>query len=379
MKMKNSWRIQSLFLLLMLGGCAGWFGGDKEGYQSAGKQAPLEVPPGLSTPGGDDRYVVPEVKSAVSASDAGKIAVKPQINSSLPPQSGVLPSVGGDVRMERAGSQRWLVVKSTPEQLWPMLLDFWKSAGYELPTLKADIGVMETDWKENRAKIKQDGIRNLLGKVLDGMWSSPERDKFRTRLERGAEAGTTEIYISHRGMEEVYVGDSKERTVWQPRAPDPEREADLLSLLMTKLGTPQATTVAAATAVAAKSADRAALRQSPEGLAVLAVNDTFERAWRRVGLALDRVGFTVEDRDRSKGLYFVRYADPQAEAKKDGKGLLDSLAFWRPEDKKSATPYRIRLSSEGAVTQVVVDNAEGTTEKSGTAERILKLLLDELK
>ncbi len=375
---KNSWRIQSLILLLMLGGCAGWFGGDKADYQTAGKQAPLELPPGLSTPGGDDRYVVPEVKSAVSASDIGKVAAKPQINTSLPPQSGVLPSAGGDVRMERAGTQRWLVVKSTPEQLWPMLLDFWKTAGYELPTLKADIGVMETDWKENRAKIKQDAIRNLLGRVLDGMWSSPERDKFRTRLERGAEAGTTEIYISHRGMEEVNVGDSKERTVWQPRAPDPEREAEVLNLLMTKLGTPQVTIVAAAAAVA-KTPDRAALRQSPEGLAVLVVSDSFERAWRRVGLALDRVGFTVEDRDRSKGVYFVRYADPLAEAKKDGKGLLDSLAFWRAEDKKSATAYRIRLSGESAVTQVVVENAEGAAEKSGTAERILKLLLDELK
>jgi outer membrane protein assembly factor BamC len=278
--------------------------------------------------------------------------------------------------MERAGTQRWLVVKSTPEQLWPVLQSFWKDAGYELPLLKADVGLMETDWKENRAAIKQDAIRNLLGKLLDNMWSSPERDKFRTRLERGAETGTTEIYISHQGVEEVYTSESKERTVWQPRAPNPEREAEMLGLLMTKLGTPQATSVAA---VAGKAEERALMKQSPEGINVLAVNDNFDRAWRRVGLALDRVGFKVEDRDRSKGIYFVKYADPEAVAAKENKGLLDSLAFWRADEKTKEQSYRIRLAGETNTTQIVVENAEGAAEKSGTGERILKLLQAELK
>ena len=284
--------------------------------------------------------------------------------------------MGGDVRMERAGTQRWLVVKSTPEQLWPVLQSFWKDAGFDLPVSKADVGVMETDWKENRAAIKQDAIRNLLGKLLDNLWSSPERDKFRTRLERGAEAGTTEIYISHQGVEEVYTSESKDRTVWQPRAPNPEREAEMLGLLMTKLGTPQAV---ATTVVAGKVEERAVLKQGADGLNVLMVNDSFDRAWRRVGLALDRVGFTVEDRDRSKGIYFVKYADPEAAAKKENKGLLDSLAFWRVDEKTKAQPYRIRLAGETNVTQVVVENAEGVAEKSGTGERILKLLQAELK
>ncbi|MGB8337359.1 MAG: outer membrane protein assembly factor BamC [Burkholderiales bacterium] len=376
MTMKNFVRIVLLVLLLTLGGCAGWFGGDKSEYQNASKQKPLEVPPGLSAPAGEDRYVVPEAKGTVNASDYGKdrTTTKPAL-SALPAQGGVLPALGGDVRIERAGSQRWLVVKSPPEQLWPVLQDFWKSAGFELPLLKADIGVMETDWKENRAAIKQDAIRNLLGKLLDNLWSSPERDKFRTRLERGAEAGTTEIYISHSGMEEVYANESKDRTIWQPRAPNPEREAEMLGLLMAKLGTPQAATVAAA----AKTEERAVLRQNAEGISVLAVNDNFDRAWRRVGLALDRVGFTVEDRDRSKGIYFVRYADPQAEAKKENKGLLDSLAFWREDEKTKALPYRIRLAGETNITQVVVENADGAAEKAGTGERILKLLQAELK
>ncbi|MEY4729970.1 MAG: hypothetical protein RL020_1128 [Pseudomonadota bacterium] len=374
--MKNSLRILSIISVISLSGCAGWFGGDKSEYETATKQKPLEVPPGLSSPSSDDRYVVPEAKGTVSASDVSKTTAKPQLTALPPGQSGVLPAMGGDVRMERAGTQRWLVVKSTPEQLWPVLQDFWKAAGYELPVLKADVGVMETDWKENRAAIKQDAIRNLLGKLLDNLWTSPERDKFRTRLERSAEAGATEIYISHQGVEEVYTSDSKDRTTWQPRAPNPEREAEMLALLMTKLGTPQAV---ATTAVAGKTEERATLKQSADGISVLAVNDNFDRAWRRVGLALDRVGFKVEDRDRSKGIYFVKYADPEAVASKENKGLLDSLAFWRADEKTKEQPYRIRLAGETNVTQVVVENAEGKAEKSATAERILKLLQAELK
>ena len=42
--------------------------------------------------------------------------------------------------------------------------------------------------------------------------------------------------------------------------------------------------------------------------AALALDVGFSQAWRRTGLAIDRAGFTVEDRDRSRGLFFVRYA-----------------------------------------------------------------------
>ena len=86
-----------------------------------------------------------------------------------------------------------------------------------------ETGVMETDWAENRAKIPQGVIRNMLGKVLDQAYSAPERDKFHTRIERGQKPGTTEVYISHRGMYEMYVNDANlrqtGRTVWQPRPP----------------------------------------------------------------------------------------------------------------------------------------------------------------
>jgi outer membrane protein assembly factor BamC len=230
-----------------------------------------------------------------------------------------------------------------------------------------EAGVMETDWAENRAKIPQDLIRSALSKVLDTLYSSAERDKFRTRLERG-EGGVTEIYISHRGMDEVL--EANMRTIWQPRPPDPELEAEMLSRLMMRFGVAEER-ARAMTGSSGTAQERA--RMSREKGGVLTVNEAFDRAWRRVGLALDRVGFTVEDRDRSQGIYFVRYINPDADNKTGG-GLLSKLLFWRDENADSADQYRVQLSEAGAGTEVKVLNKDGGAEKSGTSSRILGLL-----
>jgi outer membrane protein assembly factor BamC len=167
----------------------------------------------------------------------------------------------------------------------------------ELP----DAGVMETDWAENRAKIEQDFIRNLLGKVIDSVYSTAERDKFRTRLEPGSTPGTTDIFISHRGMYEIYVTEGKDQTKWQPRPADPELEAEMLRRLMIRLGSDEKRATEAVQAAQEKPVERATADARCRRGGTLEVEESFDRAWRRVGLALDRVGFTVEDRDRSQG------------------------------------------------------------------------------
>src|SRR5213075_1846753 len=96
-------------------------------------------------------------------------------------------------------------------------------------------------------------------------------------------------------------------TMWQPRPADPELEAEFLRRLMVKLGVPAAQSAAAAAVTPDKPGSRVSTVNNQP---VLVIDDAFDRAWRRVGLALDRTGFTVEDRDRAQGLYFVRYVDP---------------------------------------------------------------------
>ena len=345
-------------------------------YKSAGKVPTLEVPPDLSQVARDDRYAVPDAAGKGSATFSAYSADRTPAAQAQ--NTTVLPTVD-KVRVERSGNQRWLVVTAPADQLWGTVKDFWQETGFIIVVERPDAGVMETDWAEDRAKIGGDFIRNTLGKFLDSLYSTGERDKFRTRFEPGAEPGTTDIFISHRGMEEVYTSSAKDDTRWQPRPPDPELEADMLRRLVVRLGSESQR--AATSVAAAKAEPRAKLASSNDGTGTLEVYERFDRAWRRVGLALDRVGFTVEDRDRSKGLYFVRYVDPERDTKKTDTGWLSKLNFWKSSDPVASdkVQYRIHVSESGQNSMVQVLSSEGGTDKSETAKKILALLYQQLQ
>ena len=337
---------------------------DKIDYKSAAKGSTLDVPPDLVQLSKDSRYVVTGGVATASGY---------QSTQAQPATSSTAAATLGDVRIERSGGQRWLVVSRPADKLWDPVREFWQENGFNLATDQADLGIMETDWAENRAKIPQDFVRSTIGKVFDNLYSTGERDKFRTRLERNASGGT-DIYVSHRGMQEVYTNQSKDSTIWQPRATDPELEIEFMRRLMVKLGVPQEqakTQLAQATAAAP-----AAARLSKQGdIPVLQIDDGFDRAWRRVGLSLDRTGFTVEDRDRSQGVYFVRYVAPTADKKEPGffSKLFGSNTAIAP------LKYRIVVKSEGNATVVSVLNAAGAPDSSADAQRILQVIADDLR
>jgi outer membrane protein assembly factor BamC len=302
---------------------------------------------------------------------------------------------GALARIERDGSQRWLAVNMPPEKAWPILLEFWPSVGLAVEKSDQATGVMETVWAENRAKLPQDIIRQTLGKVLGSVYSTGEQDKYRARIER-TQKDTSEIFISHRGMIEVFTSTAQDRTMWQPRPPDPEMEAEMLQRLLVRYDKsaappPPTTTASSGRPVATvATAGPAAMPPAPpdtthiikgaDGRSErLDIDDPFDRAWRRVGLALDRGGFTVEDRDRAKGTYFVRYLDPDYEAKqKEQQGFLTRVFG---KDKPIEAPqYRVQMTAAGeSGTWVQVFSKDGKPERSPAGDRILALLKDQLR
>jgi outer membrane protein assembly factor BamC len=361
-------RLALLGLSLALGGCS-VLEGDKVNYKSATSAPSLAVPPDLTQLSRDNRYAIPGGPVTASSYQIG------QVTASVPVASASI----GDVRIERSGNQRWLVVKRNPDALWDPIKDFWQEYGFLLSLDQKNLGIMETDWAENRAKIPHDFVRQSLGKLFDSLYSTAERDRFRTRLERNA-AGETEIFISHRGMIEVYpsgnsvAGPRDTGTIWQPRAPDPELEAEFLRRLMVKLGVSQEQ----AKAVIAASGERKVSSKMSQvnGQPVVLVDDGIDRAWRRVGLSLDRTGFTVEDRDRSKGIYFVRYVEPNPN--KSEPGFMSKL-FGASVKVNQPVKYQIAVRSQGESSVVSVLNVTGAPETSANAQSILKVLADDLK
>lgn len=339
----------------------------------------LEVPPDLTSPTRDDRYAVPDIGGGKGTATYSAYSAERSPEARSQQKGDVLPQVD-KARIERAGTQRWLVAAGSPDKLWGTIKEFWQETGFLIALELPDAGVMETDWAENRAKIPQDFIRNFLGKVIDSVYSTPERDKFRTRLEPGSEAGTTDIFISHRGMYEIFVSEGKDQTKWQPRPADPELEAEMLRRLMIRLGSEEKRATEVIRAAQETPPERARLSRGTDGTGTLEVEESFDRAWRRVGLALDRVGFTVEDRDRSRGLYFVRYVDPEIDNEKKEEGFLSRLNIFKSSSSgKPQTQYRIFLRDVGIRSTVQVLSAEGGVDQSETAKRILGLLHNQLK
>ena len=374
-------RVAVFASVLLLGGCSGvndWMEGKVE-YKTAAALPPLEVPPDLTSPARDNRYIVPETgKSTATLSnyEAERRDAKPGTATAT---ATLLPQPE-HMRIERAGGQRWLVVDDAPEKLWPLVREFWQENGFLIKLELPEVGVLETEWAESRARVPQGGARGLLGKALDQLYSTSERDKFRTRLDRAADGKASEIYISHRGMVEVYTtmrdpqSSAPGDTRWQPRDPDPELEAEFMRRLMLRLGV-QEEKARVLTAAAVPGTQRAEIRKGLDGAELLEVFEPFDRVWRRVGLALDRVGFTVEDRDRAKGIYFVRYADPESD--KDTRGIL--TRWFSSDPKVKPEQYRVQITQAATTSQVNVLNKDGAKDTSRTAQRILALLHEQLK
>lgn len=364
----------ALSVTLLGSGCSSLsnaLSGDKIDYRSSGSQSVrLDVPPDLSQLAGQSRFT--QVSPAiVTASSMGQ-----QAQSAASTGSQVAPKAVGDIRLERQGQTRWLVVNQSPEQVYEKVRAFWSSVGFELVIDQPAAGLMETNWNENRARLNEGGVRGLLGSVLDRLYDTGERDQFRTRLERTSQG--TEVYVTHRGLEEVYEGDRKDRTTWRGRPSDANLEAEMLARMMVALGGTKEQ--------AAQVRDEAAKQQpatQPAGtLATLNADATSvtlrgepDLAWRRVGLALDRGGFTVEGRDRASGTYEVRLSVNDPAAAQPG---FFSRLFSRGSKEETLARYRVKLQAQGRETLVSVLSEAGQPVNNDTTRLIAKRLVDEL-
>jgi outer membrane protein assembly factor BamC len=329
----------------------------------------LEVPPDLSAPAQQDRYPIPQISTST-------VAPSPVATPAAAMPAEVKAKT---VAVERAGSQRWLSVPGkSPAEVWPLLKAFWQDNGFVIQNEDADIGYMETDWAENRAKLGTGTVRGLLETVgLGSVMSTPERDMFRIRVEK-TETGT-DVFFSHRGMYEIYINEAKDATRWQPRPTDPEVEAVFLSRFLVRLGVDEATAAKNVRQAQASSVARARLVKG-----AIELDDSYDRAWRRVGLVLEHNGLAITDRDRSLGAYFVKPGNDdvqKANAQNSG-GLFSKLAFWKDSKPGEATVpnLRVQLTRQGNnQVRIELRTADNATVNDKGVEALLQQMVNELK
>ena len=340
----------------------------------------LELPPDLTNVRVGSELHVPSATGASGVATYSQFLGEKSISGRRSPTStGVLPKID-NITLKREGKERWLVIQNSPQEVWPNVISFWQDNGILLIEQDPTVGVMKTGWLENRADIDSDIITDTIRNLFDGLYSAATRDQYRVRLEEGDDPGTTEVYLTHYGMQEeikVDTAGEAERSVWIPRGTDPGLEAEMLRRLMVHMGVQEQR---AQTLVAKKSplkAKRSQLIRSASEVK-LSIAESFARSWRLTGLALDRVGFAVEDRDRSSGIYYVRYNDPMAVAEED-EGWLSKLKFWGGSAAEEDERFQILVSSRTSSTEVVVLDEQGQRLKTETAGRILNLIHEQIQ
>jgi outer membrane protein assembly factor BamC len=347
-------------------------------YRTASQGQRLEIPPDLVSPKADDRFAVPQRAGGASLNEFNRERSGQGPMSAV--KGAVLPQVTG-ARIERDLDRRWLVIDQPPARVWPVIREFWTASGFALVKDSAETGVLETDWNETRPAVPDSWLRAQLARSIGSIYTSGTRDKFLVRLEP-APSGGTEVYLSHRRLEEVLTGTQKDSTFWTQQPADPQLEAEFLRRMMLRF-VPEAVANAAVSSAATTASVAPVARVSrveQQGQPMVKLADGFDRSWRQVGLVLDRSGFTVEDRDRAKGVYFVRYVDPQREAR--ARGLLDRITGTTSKD-LSSTRYQITVKDDVPGTLVGVLTEEGKAPVSEVdrriASQIVKVLSEALR
>ena len=380
-----------LLALLALAGCSTiGLESKRIDYKAAAvKTVPLEVPPDLTAPTSAGQFIIPnndsnvDVENGASFSQFSKESAPPVV-APLP----VLPAAK-DMHIERSGRQRWLVVNDKAEKLWPLVQGFWQENGFALVINNPAAGLFETDFVENHGIIPQGGVRKVFSKIFSHMRSLGEKDMFRTRFERTPE-GHTEIYISHRGLIEQQNPDGNDRQ-WHARGNDPELEAAMLQMLAAKLGgfapsqvadaaptTPApAGTVVEQPIIEKQITSSAKLSEAKGGGKIIVLQETFDKSWRKVGLALEQAAIEIHDKDRANGVYFLS----TIKATPPKKSWFESLAFWRAEDKPKSgeTPahYQVTVRARNATdSEVSVIDQDGRTD--ATTQKIIDSLFQQL-
>jgi len=340
----------------------------------------LELPPDLTNVRVGSELYVPTATSASGVATYSEFLGEKSITGQrVSSNAAVLPQVD-NITLKREGKERWLVIQNSPQEVWPNVISFWQDNGILLIEQDPTVGVMKTGWLENRADIDSDIVTDTVRRLFDGLYSAATRDQYRVRLEEGDEPGTTEVYLTHYGMQEeikVDTAGEAERTVWIPRGTDPGLEAEMLRRLMVHMGVREQRAQSLVSRKSPLKAKRSQLIRNAREVK-LSIADSFARSWRLTGLALDRVGFAVEDRDRSSGIYYVRYNDPMADADEDD-GWLSKLKFWSGSAAEEDERFQILVTSLAASTEVVVLDEQGQRLVSDTAERILTLIHEQIQ
>lgn len=323
----------------------------------------LDFPPDLTAPEFDMAFALPS-NGVVSANSLGSTSAGYTVDGR---KISVLPK-STSMRITTQGKIRWMDVAAPAEALWPRLRDFWRSVGISVKRDEPRIGIMVTDWAENRADLPMDWFRKALGKRFQNAFDAGTRDRFHMRLEKPS-SGTSRIYLTHKGAEKVLTGTI---TGWELRPANHTLEAEMLNRLRAFLQGD----IGAANSTVTKDLNKTTSLVdlvTQEGQPILQVNDNYKRAWVLTGIMLDRMGLVVEKRNQSAGVMDVVYrGDDEDKAKR---GFFSRVFGGRKTILVKGREYQVHIQDTGKLSVIRMMDEEGKP----LPKRLSQLVLARLK
>ena len=364
--LRSSKLVSLLMILVLVSGCS-WFGGKKSSSQGPRDSQSLEVPPELAQPETSDAMAIPVVTPEQAKSGSSRASQQPMINTAL------LPDTTG-AKIKQEGGIRWAEVDSSPELIWQELHGFFHSLGFEISNEDPKLGILDTGWLSSRAYREVGFWRSLFGELaVVGL-----KDRYRVRLERTDNPNVTRMYLSHQGLiEDVYEEVQRDNIsrFWRWRPNDPELEAETLKRFLVFRGMDEEQ--AEQVTKPKPPAERARIVDVSNGQIVV-VNDNCAHVWRHVGVAIDRLGLIVTDRNRSEGLYYLEVSDAFIEKHKEDSSLMKKW-FGDDDEKKPTTTFVMKVAQQEAETWVSLHDKKGQLDNSDLAKKLNELLYQQLR
>ncbi len=334
-------------------------------YKNSNSIKTLEFPPDLTAPQFDAAFALP-VSGSISASTVNQQRADRYSGSEV----NVLPT-SADMHMGSSGTVRWLDVDASANSLWPKIRDFWRSLGVNVVKDEPRIGIMVTEWAENRAGLPKDWLRQALGSMLQGTFDAGQRDQYRVRVEKTS-ANKTRIYLTHKGSEKIVT---ETGVGWELRPPKHELEAEMLNRLQAFLQGDQYSATKNVNKSDAAQTNSLVTLVTEDGNPILQVHESYKKAWARTGVMLERMGLNVESRKQSQGIYGVIYSGDEAVANTGG--FFSRLFQGKRTFLTKGDEYQIHIRDAGRLAEVRVMDEEGKPLPIAQSQRILARLKQE--
>lgn len=306
--------------LLLSGTGCGYIFGDQgvfrdssQDYKKAPQTPPVTVPAGMDSVPLRDIYVIPPVEDKFLA--PGKFEV---------PRPEALTTGAGQeiVRIQKLGDDSWILIGVAPGQVWPQVRNFMSVSGMQIARADARAGIMESNWL-----------------TVEGQ---PLASRFQFRMEQGVQRGTSELHV-------LQMTQGASTAEWPTKSDDPDQGAEMLQAVAQFLAdSADSAPVSMIAEQGISAGGKITLQEAPEGYAYLRLELPFDRAWASLGRALEKSSFEITDKDRSSGIYYVRF---QGEAAEDEQGWWSKL--WQSNDAQPPSDQVLLVSMKSLSEQTV--------------------------